>query len=205
MKKTLSLLAVFLSIVLLYSQCQDNEMPGDSDRTFIQEARDYFQDLTLHKQGINVDSVFSSNRNVAWDEAYIKNISTGRAVFVPIHYIRPLVITNSQDKGRYYSLDNLNNLVIYQDKSNTFHAEQIIWLPDANYKGLNKKFTGILTVHDWDGHFLESLLDTMKAAALKNWGSTGCRRDGWRQNQGFVRICTTFYGHNSSPFNPTGF
>jgi len=203
-------LFLFIALMLLYSRCQEHDdvtqaPNGLSDEILIEQAQRYFQTLSVPATSA-ADPKFRGEKTVMWDEAFTREISVGKAVFVPMRYNNPLTITNSRDKDRYYTLDNFTNLVIYQDKQNVFHAEQIIWLADAAYQGLGTPFTGILKVHDWQGNLLNAFNYNPDGTVVPlKVAKNVSQAQGRTEVTTVLQVCVTTYGHNYSADDPIGY
>lgn len=154
---------LILGFVTLILSCQKSESP-DQELPLMDESKMYFEDT--YPQEVTETETSSSDKKLRqllgrkplWNEAYIKEISTGKAVIVPLHFSKSMY-TKAGKKKQAVALDNLSYLMIYKNKSKKMTAELVTWTPDNawwdNRKDKNRKFTGKVIVEDWKGDFIK--------------------------------------------------
>src|SRR5258708_34333177 len=159
MKRPYILFAV-LFIGLFSTTCK-KEIHSSAPNTdpFIEKAKEYFTSAI-----INLPTSVSNNpraaaaKTVSWDQASVVDLSTGRAVVVPIKYEKDLFIRTTQGGPNNFHLSNLARLLVYQSKR-VFHAEVVTGLPDTNYLHHPQgAFSGMVYVEDWAGNSLAKYL-----------------------------------------------
>ncbi|MXV49947.1 hypothetical protein GS399_03110 [Pedobacter sp. HMF7647] len=152
------------SLIIFISSCKKNEPAALSDTDRITSARQYFEkDI----QRFQTDGSASSGsrlkrqsifKNALWNEAYVKDISLGKAVVVPLHYDKT-IYTRRGEAQSSLSLDNLSYLMIYEGKDHKMRTEVVTWIPDNDFwDKKNKKklaFKGVILIDDWQGKFIK--------------------------------------------------
>jgi len=134
--------------------------------TLIEQSRIHFEENIQSKkveQGITTSGQRFTRKNStkvpSWKEAYVRKISIGEAVIVPIHYSNTMYINKGKEK-QAVSLDNLTYLMIYKNKQNEMVTEVVYQLPDDGYwdypKRNLKPFQGVVAIEDWQGNFIKA-------------------------------------------------
>ncbi len=98
---------------------------------------------------------FLSKKN-RWPKAFIKQLSIGKAVIVPLKFSKELYMYRD-NRRVHLPISDLSWMLFYRDSLHKIHAEVITYLPDDSYfrnTAKHKKFSGIVTVSDWQGNFL---------------------------------------------------
>lgn len=203
MRKSLETLLILTSLVVFYSQCQEQgSYLMQSEETLIGEAKDFFETKVLNAyQDINTSNPKALLPKILkWEDAYVNKLSIGGALVVPIHYEKSIVITNNLDKDRYYPLDDLTKLLIYKDIKNVYHAELINYFPDIYFKSFDHGFTGIVNVEDWFGNLLKSYKYESDGAAQQ---LNPTKSQAFNTSMKTLKICYTVFGYNSSAAGET--
>lgn len=175
--KALNVILVVVFTVALLLSCKDFETPAPSnvdnqtetDQVFsIGAARDWFQNSVVPSTGknarVNGDKVF--DKEAVWSFAVSRTLDkVGQIVIVPLKYtdeVPSVFFGSSKDKKKTPEKDiNFSSrLVIWKNKRGEFEYRVHNVMPDENDqkkngKTLKKDFSGMVTVTDLDGNFME--------------------------------------------------
>ncbi|MEO6547895.1 MAG: hypothetical protein ABIN94_07835 [Ferruginibacter sp.] len=165
MRRLFVLLSSLLLIIGAHS-CKKNELIVTGiTNTLVDSSRSFFEkEVLFRSSGLPADNSLENkktdpgkfrNKLPIWEKASEVLTSTGAAVIVPIRFAEPYLIQNNFSGKNVYSSDDINQLLIYKDKTGTFHAEKLTFLPDSNYVNLKgHAFTGIISVETWAGDYV---------------------------------------------------
>lgn len=161
--------AAICLITLVFSSCKEDEAPyvAQPKGTLIEESRKYFEtsvstsndgkEKSISRKGKNLRQFAS--KNPLWNEAFIKKISVGNAVVIPLSYNDATIYTKAGSQKQALSLNNISYLMIYKNKQKRLTAEMVTWIPDDewwdNRNIKERPFTGKVIVEDWKGNFIK--------------------------------------------------
>lgn len=164
----LPITVVFLVLLAGLNSCQKDVIDPQPKipLTLIEQSKIHFEENVQSirmDQGITTSGQRLTRKNSTriplWKEAYVRKISIGEAVIVPIHYSNTMYIKKGKEK-QAVSLDNLTYLMIYKNKHNEMVTEVVSRLPDDEYwdypKRNLKPFQGVAVIEDWQGNFLKA-------------------------------------------------
>ena len=87
--------------------------------------------------------------DIDWDRAWIRELSFGTALAVPIIYDEYYLTPVTRDS--IISLSEASYALFYEDIDGNTVAEVVTILPDVGILN-NSGFSGRVTVHDWEGN-----------------------------------------------------
>lgn len=218
---------LILLIAIFYCSCKkENSIVLTPEQSLINRAENFFQPqiegkIPSHQLAQGDIGFIEKNprklleRRPLWDKASIMNLSSGFAVVIPVHYNKPFIIKSNVGGNKFYNINDLTKLLIYQDKDQHYHAELITSIPDSNYKSLvNEAFNGLLLVEDWYGNSIDKYkyerngiikrfrnIPTAILLSEATQLSTVPKPDNLRQN-GFITVCYEISGYNYSVNDP---
>lgn len=153
----LALMFLLTAAIAIYSCKKDRPLTQDEIKNeLINEAKDFFENTVLaNKQTIPNDQNYRHGltKNLLWDKAYIRKISLGDAVIVPIKFDSDFRITNDDNTG-YKRVTSY--LIIYRDAKDVRHAEWVTLIPNITTQYASEKFIGTATIEDWNGNFIKA-------------------------------------------------
>jgi hypothetical protein len=153
---------ILLAIFWGYSSCHkaaSNEAGPDGN--LISSARQFFEENVLPTH--NPDTLaelanfrMTLHKTVQWGQAVVKDLGAiGKTIIVPIHFDEALRLS---DASGALGIDEVTNLIIYQDSTQARHYEVVTRVPDFQYvtnSSPSKVFSGTVTVENWAGTFLK--------------------------------------------------
>lgn len=169
--KRLSLYCFLFVLLLASCQKDDIEEVVVTQEKQIAEARQYFENhIAIPSEETTEGSSSRNNqaslfkkqwfKHLDWSTAYIRVISTGEAIIVPIVYTEPIYTP----KGDYsLALNQMSYVMMYRDEQNEFQLEVVLTIPDAEFLSDNRsydQFTGNVMVTDWKGNFIKGFRHT---------------------------------------------
>lgn len=156
---------IIFVLAIFYSGCKKDESTIQTiEETQIQSAKHYFnKDIAGNAASYLIptgDIGFNQKnprkqlaRKPLWEKASLIKLSFGMAVIVPVRYDNPFIIKSNFGGNKFYNINDLTKLLIYQDKDQRYHAELITSIPDSNYTSLQlEAFKGLISVEDWWGN-----------------------------------------------------
>jgi hypothetical protein len=153
----LALIFLLTAAIAIYSCKKDRSLTQDEIKNeLINEAKDFFENTVLaNKRAIPNDQNYRHGltKNLLWDKAYIRKISLGDAVIVPIKFDSDFRITN--DNRTDYSRVN-SYFIVYRDAKDVRHAEWVTLIPNLTAQYASGKFIGTATIEDWNGNFIKA-------------------------------------------------
>lgn len=190
-----ALIFLLTTAIVIYSCKKDSSSMEEIKSELITDAKVFFKkDILSTKQVILNDQNYRHGltKKMLWDKAYVKKISLGDAVIVPIKFDDDFEITNgnSNDHKKVTSY-----LIIYTDIKDIKHAEWVTLIPNGAVQHTNGKFIGTATVEDWNGNYIKSFaygadgeIISVKLAESDSYKQISLRR----------LNCYTvhYYGHN---------
>lgn len=115
-------------------------------------------DTAVHK-GVDQDELRKkTKKTLHWDKAFIRELSFGTGVVVPLTYEKELYIRKVNSS---IALSDLSYMLFYVDNKGKMQAELVTALPDETYTNStyeNQPFSGVVLVEDWHGNFLKGFL-----------------------------------------------
>nr|WP_321450555.1 hypothetical protein [uncultured Carboxylicivirga sp.] len=97
-------------------------------------------------------------KELQWDEAYLRQLADNNlAVIIPILFEEEYY---PQKNNSSYSLNQLSNIMMYQNEEGSFNLEVVTTLPDSAFftdSTFDKPFTGLVLVENWNGELLKSI------------------------------------------------
>jgi len=157
-----------VGLIIFAISCEDygsKKIINESDNEKIVEARSYFENevknafpVSAFKNGGRNSFRKNLTKNLVWDKAYIKQLSFGIAVVIPISYDRDISVKKGNSRQ---SLNELSYALIYADYYGAMHAELVTALPDETYANSTDEypiFSGGVMVEDWGGNFIKGFL-----------------------------------------------
>lgn len=169
---TASLLLVALLFYACSKEWRTNPSSAETSLT-INEAKQFFETNVLTKNNNAITERHSFSRRFLqkqnrWTKAFVKQLSIGEAVVVPLKFSSELYIYRENGKI-HLPISDLSWMLFYRDSLHKIHAEVVTYLPNnAYFKDTAKhtKFSGIVTVTNWQGDFLKGF----------HYDSTGIRK-----------------------------
>lgn len=157
--KRINTLLVLLCIGLLSTTCKKETHSSPPPDPFIVKAREYFVSATSNLPTPAASGPRScAARTVDWSQAAVVDLSLGKAVVVPIQYVKELFVRTTQGGANNFRLSGLARLLVYQSKG-IYHAEVVTGFPDTNYlRHPQCSFSGMVYVEDWSGNSLATYL-----------------------------------------------
>lgn len=156
---------LFLGLLagIFYSSCKKdttvkpvNHLSAE-DVSLVAAAKSYFnQDVP----GGTVDTTYARQKlrkTPLWDRATVKTFSFGKGVLIPIKYGLKVLVNSNFNIKAANDLDNLSQLLIYQDKKGAYQVEVVTAFPDS-LSNLNGKFSGFIKVETWSGNLLDEFI-----------------------------------------------
>jgi hypothetical protein len=136
-----------------------------SDIQLIFEAQTFFEKAvinsvdTIIQKGNNKEEPRKKNKkNLQWDKAFIRELSFGTGVVVPLTYEKELYIRKANSS---IALSDLSYMLFYVDYNGKMQAELVTALPDETYTtsdNENQAFSGVVLVEDWHGNYLKGFM-----------------------------------------------
>jgi hypothetical protein len=90
--------------MLMVSACDDHledEVKTENDEVLISRARNFFEgevlDAELAEKNLSNYRV-TANRSVQWEKAYVKDLSSGKGVVVPIRFLDPVFLKRGNEE-----------------------------------------------------------------------------------------------------------
>lgn len=221
---------LILFIAIFYSSCKkDNSVILTSEQSIINRAQKFFKQeiegkISSHQIVIGDIGFIDKNprkqleRRPLWDNATVMKLSSGFAVIIPVRYDKPFIIKSNVGGNKFYNINDLTKLLIYQDKDQHYHAELITSIPDSNYRSLtNEAFKGLLLVEDWYGNSIDkykyelngiirkfrNIPEENSLSSMKRELSMHSNPDNLLRQDGFITICYEISGYNYSVNDPT--
>lgn len=164
--KYLSMLLCIGVMVTLQACQKDDANLQKPEKPLLEQAQSFFNNQVITgKLKDQLPSLSKSNihsrqsliKQALWEKAYIKKISTGEAVIVPLRYNKS-VYTKVGKNNQSVTLDYLSYLMIYKS-GNGMTAELVTWIPDDTYwekrTSKNTSFSGKVIVANWQGKFIK--------------------------------------------------
>lgn len=165
--KPLLILLIIGGILILQACKKDLVIESKPEISLIEEAKAFFetqvmtgktkeQNPTVSQNNIKLRNFLSKKAN--WDKAFIRKISLGEAVIVPVKYDKTVYIKVGSLK-QAVALDYLSYLIIYKNVQGSLITEMVTSIPDDNF--WNKRnaegtsFSGKVIVETWQGKFLK--------------------------------------------------
>ena len=132
----------------------------------VEQAKNFFEIAILNspnKKDITSKAASGQRRSLLkqalWNYAFIKKISLGDAVVVPLHYDKSAPYIEAGKNKHALSLDNISYLMMYKNREGQIQTELVTWMPDDEYwddkNRAKKSFNGIVVVEDWNGEFIK--------------------------------------------------
>lgn len=136
----------------------------------IAEAKQYFE-TNIKSSGLSSAKVMSINgghndsdlsiqdifntKQALWNRAYIKQISIGKAVKVPLDFGKTSLIVN-KSKREIIPFSSLHYLFMYKDSVAKIHTEWVQLMPDSSWLYGNRlQYTGEIIVKNWAGRIIK--------------------------------------------------
>lgn len=141
-----------ITSIIIYS-CKKNREPSvlEINAELIAESKTYFENNVLNQPKINDDNIrHGLGKTPLWDKAFVKKISVGDAVIVPVKYDLPIFLKEEHTKESE-ELEKTSYLMIYKDNKKAMQAEWVTLMPMLSDN--NGKFVGIIDVEEWNGKF----------------------------------------------------
>jgi hypothetical protein len=152
-----ALIFLLTTAIVIYSCKKDRPFTREEIKNeLITDAKDFFQkDILSNKEIILNDQNYRHGltKNLLWDNAYIRKISLGDAVIVPIKFGNDFQITKDNDTD-YERVTSY--LIIYRDAKDIRHAEWVTLIPNLITQYASERFIGTATVEDWNGNFIKA-------------------------------------------------
>jgi hypothetical protein len=156
------LILIGFTISFFYFGCKKSDSLNNfSDNIMIENAKTYFDESVLNNlenySAVQIiqNSRLNSPKKPIWEKAYTIQLGNIKAVVVPIQYDKVFYLKTNFGGNKLFSINDLCQLLIYQDENKNYHAERVISFPDSNYILTDQKsFTGIILVEDWKGNLL---------------------------------------------------
>lgn len=200
---------VFALLTFLCTECrEDDENVMNPDESMIRDARVFFENMITAYPTPEINPKNSRAKlpkRVIWKDAYIDELSIGKAVVVPVHYEDPYYLKSNIGEDKRYSLNALTRLLIYKDASQVYHAELITMFPDSNYEiGGNNPFTGVIYVEDWFGNALSKYKydENRGVRRLREAAKTSISSE---RSMLVIEVCYEIQGWNYSADDPDGY
>lgn len=133
-----------------------------NDKELILEARQFFETeaskvpkgaATQSQDGTPV--IQSYDKSAFFNDAIVENMSVGKVVITPIDYQNKKIYAHSGI--HFLDVSSYSALFVYQDTTGKRHAELVTKIPSQEFmedSTANKKFSGIVTVTDWQGNYI---------------------------------------------------
>ncbi|MGE0087941.1 MAG: hypothetical protein AB7S50_00515 [Bacteroidales bacterium] len=169
MKKQLKTIGLLLFLFSCTNDdlIENNKVNDDciSGNQLIFEAQSFFENEvlpsvdTLELKGNNKDEPRKKiKKTPLWDKAFIRDLSFGTGVVVPLIYEKELYVPRGISS---ISLSNLSYILFYIDGESQMHAELVTTLPDENFMYSiddSQPFSGLVIIEDWFGNFIKGFL-----------------------------------------------
>lgn len=166
LKNFSTLIATIVTIIGVNSCSKDEPInKQQTPESLIEESKSYFETNVAVAGNEKQTSFSKKSRNLRqfaskkplWNEAYIKKISVGDAVVIPLAY-NSTIYTKAGKNKQALSLNNLSYLMIYNTNHGGLTAELVTWVPDDEWwdgRKEKKPFTGKVIVENWRGDFVK--------------------------------------------------
>lgn len=162
-KTSLSLKQFILALILLttgifvYSCKKDRPLTEEEIKNeLITDAKDFFKnDILKHSQIIPNDKNYRHGlaKELLWEKAYIRKISLGDAVVVPIKFNEAFQ-ARTENTTEYREV--ISYMIIYRGTNGVQHAEWVTQIPNSISGYRNERFCGTTIVEDWNGNFIKA-------------------------------------------------
>ena len=211
--------AMMLLATLIIFGCKKDKFASESlnstsDNELLSAAKSYFDsEINIKTKNPN-NSILTPRQKLTKDAifeaAYVQEVESKRIVVIPIIYVEhELYLKNN---GRYISLSDLSNLIIYKDNDNVNHAEIVTRIPTDEYlldTSKNKKFSGLVNVEDWHGNFKAGYKykDGKIVGAYNSPTSVVANyanMNSLKKENDFVCITTNYYSYSYTGSSPGG-
>ncbi|WP_293304479.1 hypothetical protein [Pedobacter sp. UBA5917] len=97
-----------------------------------------------------------NSRELIWESAYQKLISTGNAVKIPLNFSKTYAVVDVEKK-ELIPFGALNYLFMYRDSLHKINSEWVTLLPDKAWLyGKRDQYIGKIVVKDWEGNFIKA-------------------------------------------------
>ena len=161
--------SIVLLLLIIISACRkevDNNTVDPS--SLIDRSRTYFEREVATKEDNRQMAAQNSKKNnrqlmmksAVWKDAFIKKISIGEAVIVPLKYKQDL-FTEINGAKEVLPLSKISYLIIYTDRQRVMKSEVVTWVPNSDYwqakERWKKPFQGVIFVEDWFGNKIKGL------------------------------------------------
>lgn len=134
----------------------------DKEEEFITEAQNYFETEVQFSEPVSTTKKSNKTnfrkflkKSLLWEEAYVKQLSFGEGIVIPISYEMDLYVSKGNSK---IPLTDLSYVLIYLDYNWNWHTEIVTTLPDETYSNSfdeNQPFSGGVIIEDWHGNFIK--------------------------------------------------
>jgi hypothetical protein len=151
----------FIVLLIVGFSCEDHyaELDLDSLKRQKNEAKAYFENNIKPSLGfgnanarLNTFSRPLLTEDLNWDKAWIREISFGSALAVPIIYQTELFTPISSDSVT--TLTNTTYAQFYHNEQDELVSEIVNIIPDIGSRE-NEEFSGVIYVQDWEGNFVK--------------------------------------------------
>ena len=136
-----------------------------NNEEYIFEAKSHFEtevqyseSITSTKKGNKKSIRKLLMKSLLWDEAYVKQLTFGAGIVIPISYETELYVPKGDD---HLYLSMLSYVLMYLDESYIWQTEVVTTLPDEIYMystNEDQLFSGAVVVEDWHGNFIKGYL-----------------------------------------------
>ncbi|MBT2564263.1 hypothetical protein J7E50_16585 [Pedobacter sp. ISL-68] len=155
-KKPFLAFIILITITAVIYSCKKSREASitELNTELLNESRTYFESIILKQIALNDNNIrHSIEKTPLWDKAFVKKISVGNAVIVPIKFDNDFRITNDDNTG-YKRVTSY--LIIYRDAKDVRHAEWVTLIPNITTQYASEKFIGTATIEDWSGNFIKA-------------------------------------------------
>lgn len=147
-----------IDIVDKENSCErNNEMIIDAQNFFETKVQNSFSSSS-QKNGNHGNVRKSLRKFLLWDEAYIKQLSFGVGIVIPLSYEMELYVPKGDSR---LPLSQLSYVLIYKNEKGKWKAELVTTLPDETFSNStdeNQPFSGGVIVENWNGKFIKGFL-----------------------------------------------
>jgi len=163
---------LFCFLVLLFS-CSKEELveteitdetclsDDEFNNEFIMQAQVFFENEvknsvdTCTNKGNESSARKLIEKNLLWEQAYVKELSFGTGIVIPVKYETELYVPKGSSS---VTLSQLTYVLIYLNHQGKMKAELVSTLPDEAYCSSDSSdlpFTGLVMVEDWHGNYIK--------------------------------------------------
>jgi len=163
---------LFCFLVLLFS-CSKKELieteitdetclsDDEFNNEFIMQAQVFFENEvknsvdTCTNKGNESSARKLIEKNLLWEQAYVKELSFGTGIVIPVKYETELYVPKGSSS---VTLSQLTYVLIYLNHQGKMKAELVSTLPDEAYCSSDSSdlpFTGLVMVEDWHGNYIK--------------------------------------------------